>query len=73
MKESNKTTERIRVWVCSACGKLSWDRIGKHPLGTGWDVSCSINAVHCWHDSLLFGTDGRVVKATAAKEEEYKL
>lgn len=52
-----------QVWVCGACGKYSTNR---YNVG---DVSCYVNAVLCYEDSLKI-KDGRVVSARAIKEKE---
>lgn len=63
---------RATVWVCSACGKRSRDRIGNNRISRGWDAACYIHAVLCWEDSLRFapGDTERVVAATAAEGVE---
>ena len=43
-------TARPRVWVCTACGKISKQR-DRGTEGNGWDVSCMLNAVECWADN----------------------
>lgn len=52
-----------QVWVCGACGKYNKNR---YAVG---DVSCFINSVLCYEDSLEKDETGRVVKAKAVKEE----
>jgi hypothetical protein len=33
------------VFVCAHCGRRSRDRNGHHKIHSGWDRSCTINAV----------------------------
>lgn len=51
-----------QVWVCGACGKYNTNR---YEVG---DVSCFVNAVLCYEDSLKI-ENGRVVAAKAVEEE----
>lgn len=50
-----------QVWVCYHCG-----RYDKDPYRL--DVSCFINAVLCYEDSIVT-EDGRAVKATKVEED----
>ena len=58
-----KTAGRGEVYVCGACGKVF-----KDPYKV--DVSCMLNRVLCKEDSLEYGKNGRVIKATPVKEED---
>lgn len=51
------------IYVCGACGKVF-----KDPYKV--DVSCMLNRVLCKEDSLEYGKNGRVIKATPVKEED---
>ena len=50
-----------QVYVCGACGKAFRD-----PYKV--DVSCMLNRVLCYEDSLEY-KDGKVIKAKAVEEE----
>jgi hypothetical protein len=50
-----------QIWVCAACGKRSRDRYGEQAVNSGWDVSCTMNAV-LWDEKLLVIKDDRVVQ-----------
>ena len=52
---------RSKIYVCSVCGKRSRDKYGKDPVNYGWDVSCVLNSVECFEDSLVIEND-RVVR-----------
>jgi transposase-like protein len=56
------TVENTRetIYVCPACGKTANDTIDFS------DVSCAINAVLCYKDTLECSMDGRVIKVDAA-------
>lgn len=66
MKEPKKRTmdkaPEGQVYVCGACGRAFND-----PYEV--DVSCMLNRVLCYDDSLKFGKDGRVVAAKPVEEE----
>lgn len=66
MKEPKKRTMNKapegQIYVCGACGRAFND-----PYEV--DVSCMLNRVLCYEDSLEY-EDGRVVKAKAVEEEE---
>lgn len=51
------------IYVCGACGKVF-----SNPYKV--DVSCMLNSVLCKKDSLKYGKNGRVIKATPVEEEE---
>lgn len=51
------------IYVCGACGKVF-----KDPYKV--DVSCMLNRVLCEEDSLEYGKNGRVIKATPVEEED---
>lgn len=51
-----------QVFVCSACGKAF-----NNPYEVS--VSCMLNGVLCYEDSLKFGKGGRVIAAKAVEEE----
>lgn len=34
----------LKVWVCLACGKRSFDRYGEAPIDKGWDEACFLNS-----------------------------
>lgn len=54
------------VWVCSACGKTSFNKAG---LGAGgWDEACTLNAVLCYADKRL--DDRGVFRWHAVSEED---
>lgn len=50
------------LYVCHACGKTARSRIKFN------DAACVLNSVLCHIDSLVYGDDGRVIKALAAEE-----
>lgn len=54
-----------QVYVCSACGKRSRDKMGDFRIDSGWDVSCFMHAVLCSEKTLKF-REGRVVSADPA-------
>lgn len=66
MKEPKKRTMNKapegQIYVCGACGKTF-----KDPYEV--DVSCMLNRVLCYEDSLEY-EEGIVVKAKAVEEEE---
>jgi hypothetical protein len=49
------------VYVCTACGKRSFDMYGAKPISYGWDVSCSMYATLYPTDKLVV-VDGAVVE-----------
>jgi len=51
------------IYVCGACGKTF---INPYKV----DVSCMLNRVLCKEDSLEYGKNGRVIKATPVEEED---
>lgn len=51
------------IYVCGACGKVF-----KDPYNM--DVSCMLNGVLCKEDSLVYGKNGRVIKADPVEERE---
>lgn len=60
MKKNESTLAPAgQIWVCGACGKTATDRYAFK------DVSCMLNSVLCYEDSLEY-ENGRVVKADAA-------
>lgn len=61
MQELKKAPEG-QIYVCGACGKTF-----KDPYKV--DVSCMLNRVLCYEDSLEY-EDGKVVKAKAVEEEK---
>ena len=54
MKKSSK------IYVCTACGKRSYDKYGEKPIDHGWDVSCVMNS-HLVYENKLIYVDGVVV------------
>lgn len=66
MKEPKKRTMNKapegQIYVCGACGRAFND-----PYEV--DVSCMLNRVLCYEDSLEY-EDGKVVKAKAVEEEK---
>jgi hypothetical protein len=52
-----------QVYVCGACGKTA---------ATPYDfkdVSCAVNAVLCYEDSLIYNEEGRLTGAKAGTAE----
>lgn len=66
---NNEVASEGQVYVCAACGKRSKDIYGKQKIDSGWDISCTMHAILCKLDSLLF-KDGRVIKAEAVQQEK---
>jgi hypothetical protein len=64
----NRTAGPGRVFVCTACGKRSYDRYGDQSTDIGWDASCMMHAVECLESSIVIGDHGRVIKAEVWKE-----
>jgi hypothetical protein len=60
---SNTIAPKGQVYVCCACGKRSKDRYGDQPIDHDWDVSCMMNSVLVYEDSIQLGESGRVIKA----------
>ena len=54
-----------QIFVCTACGKRSYDRYGQNPIDKGWDESCFCNSVLCKEDHLKLGADGTVIEILA--------
>jgi hypothetical protein len=40
------------IYLCSACGKRSYDRTGDRPIDYGWDTSCRTHAVLVYTSSI---------------------
>jgi hypothetical protein len=57
-------TDRKRVWVCGACGKIGATR------DTVGDESCYMWSVECWEDSVLRDLNGNVRGAQAVPKDE---
>lgn len=56
------------IWVCTACGKSSKNRIEGDPR-SWWDASCFMHAVLCEADSIVRDLQGRVTGAKAVVPE----
>jgi hypothetical protein len=56
-------SERKRLFVCLACGKMSNDLDGEDPISNGWDESCMLNAALVYQDSINI-ENGRVLSLT---------
>ena len=54
--------QRLKVWVCLACGKRSKDQYGRQKISAGWDESCMLNSVECYEDLLVLNSAGRVIR-----------
>lgn len=56
-----------QLYVCGACGKRSKDRYGDQPIDQGWDVSCMMNSVLVYENSIELSPNGRVIKAQSVE------
>lgn len=52
---------RTELYVCCACGKLSWDKYGEDTISSGWDESCMLKAMRVRKDGLVLNKSGTMV------------
>jgi len=67
MGQDDKKAPHDTVYVCSVCGRRSYDRKGYFKVNQTWDESCRIHSVLCYRDSLII-KDGLVVSGIAAED-----
>jgi len=56
------------IWVCGACGKLSYDLYGNKSLSYDWDESCMLNAMLCHEGHVTVSGDGILRRAIEVAE-----
>lgn len=66
---ANHVAPKGQVYLCAACGKQSRDKYGEKKIHHGWDVSCVVNSVLVYEDSLVY-ENGQIKSAKAVEESE---
>lgn len=66
---TNEVAPKGAVFVCTHCGKRSYDRYGDRKISRGWDVSCVLHALLCVEETLIMEGD-RVTWADPWEKEE---
>lgn len=56
--EMNDVAAPGEVFVCTNCGRRSFDRLGRRKIHSGWDMSCSLRAVKYREADLVLKPNG---------------
>lgn len=64
---TNEIAPKGAIFVCTHCGKRSYDLYGDQKISRTWDVSCVLNAVLCDEKSLVM--KGELVTSADPWEE----
>jgi hypothetical protein len=65
---ANAVAPEGQVYLCTACGKRSRDKYGEKRISHGWDVSCMMNSVLVYEDSIVY-ENGQIKSAKAVEEQ----
>jgi hypothetical protein len=66
---ANAVAPEGQVYLCAACGKQSKDKYGEQRISHGWDVSCMMNSVLVYEDSIVY-ENGKIKSAKAVEESD---